>query len=136
MTSDNHIISLPITTVPGCSDHQILGICLVPFQPKYLIVAKEVARDFTIVNVHFGKYLQLPHGTEEILASLFSSDLEAYKLNHSDNAQTTLEQINLDVPLPIKFDVCHTNTIISVRVRNICPAARNFACAFYGPPIE
>lgn len=110
------------------------GRCSVVFHPRYLVVPKSIAPDFEIVGVRIGGRSQI-YGDGTVPAACFAGDLEAYD-GRRGFPGTFLERVRLDVPVPLRFDVCRPSDDIVVEVLNLCMMARFFHCVFYGTLVE
>jgi hypothetical protein len=130
----NIVVAVPRLVVTGNSSSRVEGRCQVVFRPQYLVVPRHIGRWFEIVDVKVGGNSQF-HGVGSVPAGCFSGDLDAYDV-HSDPPDDFLKKVSLDMPVPLRFDVCRPGDVISVEVANVDASARNFHCAFYGFIVE
>jgi hypothetical protein len=131
------LIPLPRTLVPGCETSNIVTTCVVKCRPRFLFVPREVAGDFEIVSIIFGRNSQAA-SAGEIPAAAFAGDLVINQLTGNLDLMRDLsfERVLLDHPVPIKFDDCDRGDTICLMVRNLNCGARNFTGLFYGEPLE
>jgi hypothetical protein len=126
----NILVAVPSLTIGGMSRGEVVGSCQVWFRPRHLVVPRSVAADFDVEGVYVGTQSQF-YGGGTVPAELFAGDLEAFDVGEG-SPDTFLDKVKLDVPLPLKFDVCRSG--VGIRVvffnRNVMP--REFRCAFYG----
>ena len=124
------LVAIPRVTVAGASGGLARGRCQVDFRPEYLVVPRHIAPWFEIDAVMIGKNSQF-HGVGGVPAGVFAGDLEVYDAR-SDVPETFLKKVALDVPIPVKFDVCRSSDDICILIQNLDACARHFHCVFYG----
>jgi hypothetical protein len=130
------LIPMPITFIPGGDVGVVRTLSHVRCRPRFLVVPSLVAIDFTILDIKIGRNSQMM-ALGEIPALAFAGDLDVSEI-HGElkmGESKSFERVNLDHPIPVRFDDC-CNQTICLTVRNLNACARNFMAVFYGELLE
>lgn len=128
------VVALPRTVVPGDSVVGVRGRSHCVFRPTHLVVPRSVAPHFEVRDFKVGKNSQF-WGEGPVHAECFGGDLDAFSLDR-DAPENFLKKVALDVPLPLRLDVCTPDHVLFLEVQNLDSCARNFWAALYGTLVE
>lgn len=131
------LVPMPMTTVSGCDVKVVSTICMVRCRPRFLVVPRGMADDFTILDIKIGKNSQMV-AEGEVPALAFAGDLDVREIRGEivEGESLSFGEVKIDHPIPIEFDDCWPHMVIRLTVRNINACARNFMAVFYGEPLE
>ena len=101
------------------------------FKPNYLIVPKNIAVDFAILDFKIGGVSQF-HGSagDGVPASVFGGDVDAFSV--AEDARPFLQKVQMDVPIPLSLNSCAPHCLITLVVRNLNACPRVFWAVLYG----
>jgi hypothetical protein len=124
------VVGLSGVVLGGCRG-EVFGSCQVSFRPRSLLVPWNVTADFDVEDIYVGTRRQL-YGMGTVPAEVFAGDLGVFDVGGFPPTTFSVKE-QLDVPVPLKFDVCGPGVGIRVIIFNrrvLFP--RVFRCAFYG----
>ena len=131
------LIPMPLTLVYGNDVGIVRTVSHVRCRPRFLVVPSLVGIDFAIRDIKIGKNSQMV-ATGDVPALAFAGDLDVHEVGGELVVGESLpfERVKLDHPIPIKFDDCEREMVISLLVWNMNACARNFMAVFYGELLE
>jgi len=123
----HYFLGLKLTTVPGDGTCHVLADPQIPFKPHYLVIPKEVAQDFLIIDIKVGTYSEFI-SADPVPASTFGGEVVILK--------DRIVSAEPDLPIRMHFDLCKPGQSICITVQNLNACARNFTGCLVGPVIE
>ena len=124
----HYFLGLKLTCVPGAGTcRHVLAQPQVHFRPHYLVIPKEVAQDFLILDIKVSKNSEFI-SCDPIPASTFGGEVVILK-DRIVSAEPYL-------PIRMYFDLCRPGEAICITVQNLNASSRNFTGCLIGPVIE